>query len=171
MRKKKTLMFKPNLIDSKEVAYIKQKHPKVDIPNEIPLYNKGAYNFISLKLLRKGGIDYEIKVRVFTMDPVQFLSMKEEEKDAMVSMHEHCIIIHDPTKEDTDEEVEVDNKIKTGRLTDAKKKKIIKAFKEYVEQQEGDEVIVSEEFIEEISEKNNVPADKIAELLSSLPEY
>lgn len=176
MRKKKqTPMFRPNLIDSKEVQYIKQQHPNAEIPSEIPYHNKDYYNFMSLKLVRTGGINYELKVRIFTMDQFQFDGMDDRAKNSLSGKYDQLVIIHDPTIEEGEEEEEVEvvvvKKSKaTGRLTDAKEKKILKAFQAYIDKQEGEEIVVSEEFIEELSEKHNVPADKIAELLSSLSE-
>lgn len=169
MRKKKqTLMIRPNLIDSKEVQYIKEQHPNAQIPSEIPYHNKNAYNFMSLKLVRTGGISYDLKVRVFTMDPLQFDGMDDRAKKSLSGRYDQLVIIHDPMIEE--EEVEVIKKNKaTGRLTEAKAKKIMKEFQSYVDKQEGEQIVVLEEFIEELSEKHNVPADKIAELLSSLP--
>jgi len=172
-KKKQTPMFRPNLIDSKEVQYIKQQHPNADIPSAIPYHNKEYYNFMSLKLVRTGGIGYQLKVRVFTMDQFQFDGMDDNAKKSIVGKYDQLVIIHDPTLEEEEEEaveVVVVKKSKTGRLTDAKEKKILKAFQAYIDKQEGEEIVVSEEFIEELSEKHNVPADKIAELLSSLSE-
>jgi hypothetical protein len=173
-KKKQTPMFRPNLIDSKEVQYIKQQHPNADIPSAIPYHNKEYYNFMSLKLVRTGGIGYQLKVRVFTMDQFQFDGMDDNAKKSIVGKYDQLVIIHDPTLEEEEEEEAVEvvvvKKSKTGRLTDAKEKKILKAFQAYIDKQEGEEIVVSEEFIEELSEKHNVPADKIAELLSSLSE-
>jgi len=130
---------------------------------------------MSLKLVRTGGIGYELKVRVFTMDQFQFDGMDDNAKKSISGKYDQLVIIHDPTIEEGEEEEEevevvVVKKSKTGRLTDAKEKKILKAFQAYIDKQEGEEIVVSEEFIEELSEKHNVPAAKIAELLSSLSE-
>ncbi len=176
-KKKQTPMYKPNLIDSKEVQYIKQQHPNADIPSAIPYHNKEYYNLMSLKLVRTGGIGYELKVRVFTMDQLQFDGMDDNAKKSISGKYDQLVIIHDPTLEEEEEEEEEEVEVvvvkkskATGRLTDAKEKKILKAFQAYIDKQEGEEIVVSEEFIEELSEKHNVPAAKIAELLSSLSE-
>ena len=57
----------------------------------------------------------------------------------------------------------------TGRLTDAKEKKIAKEFEQLLEGIEEDEELVIEgAWISELSERHNVPVDKLKEYLEKL---
>ena len=182
--KKKVKSLVPNLMGSNEVKEVIAKYPDAKFPETIPFHNRKHYNFMGATLVKTGGIDSELKIKTFTMDPVQYEGMSDTQKTEMSGKYGKLMIIHNPTltQEDEVEVEELEDEVApivlkkkkakkkvTGRLTDAKEKKIAKEFEQLLEGIEEDEELVIEgAWISELSERHNVPVDKLKEYLEKL---
>lgn len=122
--------MKANLYNSKELQAVLAQYPSTQIPQYIPAYNAGAYNFVGLRVKQGAGISTELQVQVFTKDVNTWEAMTEAQKNpAVMGAFQQVIMIHNPflvvEQPQPEEEEEEDSKPQT-RLTKAKKAQIDK---------------------------------------------